>query len=298
MTKEKFALQMKDLVGTTQVVGGIVDSLIMKDQTKGIEEDVLLVRLKGGYMRVERSKMGRQSSKGSLAHYVGKKIFLQIDRVEEETSDVYGTHELVEEKRIENFKRKYEGETVEAKIIRFINGGALLEFEGMIGILYDNEFSQDFVSVNQVHKLGDTIEVVVKSTERGVSYTASTPYVLGDGEGVRAYSRGDIATGRISGVQTWGMFVNIAPGVDVLCSIPMEEDVEEGMEAVVRLTVVEPEERKVRGKVIRVQAPYVDEHLEVPDFLKNLEFSDSSSFDEDLDEELEEDFELVEILED
>ena len=58
--------------------------------------------------------------------------------------------------------------------------------------------------------------------------------------------------GTVRSVKKWGIFVRIAPNLDALCSIPSHLALREGDKVSFRITQVLEEEKRVRGKIVRL----------------------------------------------
>ena len=63
--------------------------------------------------------------------------------------------------------------------------------------------------------------------------------------------KNQVVLGVVRSIKPWGVFVQIAPNLDALCS-PDVVELEEDMKVSIKITKVIKEEKKVRGKILNV----------------------------------------------
>jgi small subunit ribosomal protein S1 len=116
------------------------------------------------------------------------------------------------------------------------------------------EFSNDHTVISDVYKVGDTVKVKlhkVTSTKR-ILVEAVEKYCNPTAVDFDTFAPNQVVYGRIRTIRTWGCYVCIAPGLDALAPIPGEFDIQEGDTVLLKTTKVDPEQRRVRGKVLKV----------------------------------------------
>ena len=145
------------------------------------------------------------------------------------------------------------GAVVGAKVVNILPYGAYLEYKGVSGLLKNTDFSNDHTAIEDVLNLGDIINVKLRNiSESGKIYFEvvekySNPTVVD----FDIFERNQVVLGTIKNIKPFGAFVNIAPGLDALCPIPTTREIEEGMKVAVRITKVDKEKERVRGKIVR-----------------------------------------------
>lgn len=149
-----------------------------------------------------------------------------------------------------------------AKIVKFMPFGAFVDINGVSGVLRTTDFSSDHSEIAEYYNIGDTIRVVCSSiSENGrLSFRAERLHerqqpltydvekdqvVLGEIRSIRSFDRGQVA------------FVHIATGLDCLCPMPNEMEIERGGNAAVHIVEVRKSDDEkspplVRGRIIRV----------------------------------------------
>ncbi|MEG1299893.1 MAG: hypothetical protein RSC93_04260 [Erysipelotrichaceae bacterium] len=209
------------------------------------------------YVIMFRDRIGIIYQKGPLANYVGKRISFYVETVDDE-GIVYASLRMILEKRRDKIISELEsGKELEATVMRFKNGSAYLQTKNKVPlILRQKDFSSDWTPISFVLKEGDKMKVVLSEVsatkrilvKRPEKYT--TPDVTA--EDYEKYAVGTSITGKILNTPAFGIFVRIAPGIDVLC--PYSEYFNfvpsEGLDVIVRLTQVHPDTKRIRGKIV------------------------------------------------
>ncbi|RKY21545.1 MAG: polyribonucleotide nucleotidyltransferase [Planctomycetota bacterium] len=132
------------------------------------------------------------------------------------------------------------GTTYKGKVVSIRDFGAFVEiFPGKEGLLHISAISNERVKdVNDVLKMGQELEVECTNIDDFGRVRLSVPGVTGDGGGARGGSEGGrdggrgrreessedaeigkVYEGRITGLKTYGIFVEIIPGKDGLCHV-------------------------------------------------------------------------------
>ncbi|MGM0567814.1 MAG: 30S ribosomal protein S1 [Elusimicrobiota bacterium] len=128
--------------------------------------------------------------------------------------------EDVRRKREELFEQLYPGKTVTGRVSGIKSFGAFVDIGGIDGLLHISELSWGHVNkVENVLEVGEEIEVKVKnfnpsSNRISLSLKDTMPHPWENIED--KYSDGDIVKGKITGVTSYGAFVEIEPGVEGL----------------------------------------------------------------------------------
>lgn len=159
------------------------------------------------------------------------------------------------------------GDPFEGTITGFTDFGAFVDVNGVSGLLRNADYSTDYSRVKERYKIGDRINVKCKTISKDerhritweavTKYHRTTPYVCDLEPSV-------IVLGRVIDIknftQSTAVFVRLEDdrqGLDVLCSMPEDMEIEKGIPVVVRISSVDPgdnpfERPRIRGKIIRL----------------------------------------------
>lgn len=238
--------------------------LTQHDETFG--EDILLLNSESPlYVVVPRSEVELFDYKGTLTTFVGKNLYFVVKEIDEENNRVICSRKEVLQKRMDELVKKLEaGETVKAKIVKFIRFGAYLRYKGISMLLQNRDFSEDLITVEEVHKLGDEIEVKLRRVTEGgrLIVEAAEKHKLDSVFTVDAFEPNQVVAGQIRGIKPFGVFVQVGPGLDALGPIP-DFEIEVGQRVLFRVTNVKKDEGKVRGKLLRPVADAEEEEDEL-----------------------------------
>lgn len=131
--------------------------------------------------------------------------------------------------------------------------GCFIELGGIAGLLKNREIDRRPVKAQEIFKIGQCIEVVIKEISRqGRVYLSTRDLVSRPGR--EEYSRFKVNSrwlGTIVTVTDFGVFVNLSPGIDALAGLPADGRVETGRRVLFKVNQVDPEESKIHGKILR-----------------------------------------------
>lgn len=217
--------------------------------------DILVMDLDGMRGVIKREDVDYQVKWKSLVSFVGMEVNYIVKDIDFETKTIYCSRkeaqELVEDEVIQKLEN---GDMFSATITGLVNYGAYVEMNGIYGLLRNSDFSDDHVKIKNVLKVGDRINVRLQriSDKNRITVEPVEKYVLKTVLKFDNFERDQVVLGVVNGVKPWGAYVTIAPGLDALCPIPPTEEIEEGIKVSFRITQVQEEKERVRGKIIRV----------------------------------------------
>lgn len=227
--------------------------LTQHDEKTG--EDILLLNSDSKvFVVVPRSEVELYDYRGTLTTFVGKRLVFKVKEIDEENNRVICSRKDVLQERLEELAYRMEnGETVEAKIVKFVRFGAYLRYKGVSMLLQNKDFSEDLMSVEEVHELGDTIEVKLRRVTEGgrMIVEAVNKHKLDSVFTLDEFEPNQVVLGEIRGIKSFGVFVKIGPGLDALCPVP-DFEIETSQRVLFRITQVNRELGRVRGKIIRL----------------------------------------------
>lgn len=217
--------------------------------------DILTLDLDGIRGVIKREDVDYQVEWKSLVGFVGKEIYFTVIGVDEETQTVYCSRKNAQEKMYPDvLERLKTQEVVEGEISGHLNYGAYIDIDGIYALMKNADFSLDHVAVKDVLSQGSTIKVkLLRVSENGrIAVEAAEKHQIDTIRRFDTFEKDQVILGVVNGVKPWGAYVTIAPGIDALCPIPPVGEIEEGVRVSFRITQVREDEKKVRGKILRI----------------------------------------------
>ena len=157
------------------------------------------------------------------------------------------------------------GLVVDGQISNIVDFGAFVDLDGMDGLIHISELSWSHVNhPSEVLEIGQEVDVKVLDIDRerqrislGLKQTQADPWQ----QVLESYHEGDIVSGKVTKVVTFGAFVEILPGVEGLVHISElaqhhvenpREVVSQGDTVNVRILEVDAERRRLSLSLKRV----------------------------------------------
>jgi ribosomal protein S1 len=131
--------------------------------------------------------------------------------------------------------------------------GCFVEIGGVAGLLKNRDIDRRPVMARNVLEIGQCIDVVVKEISRQGRVYLSTRELI-DRPGPRDYDRFRVNSrwlGTVVTITDFGVFVNLAPGIDALGSLPATGRAEVGRQVLFKVNQVNAGEGKIHGKILR-----------------------------------------------
>lgn len=241
----------KKAMETKEVMKGLV-KMVQFDKT--LDSDILALDLDGVKGIIVREEVDHEVNWKSLVGFIGRDVSFVVKSVDEETGTIYCSRKdaqnILKEVIVE---RLCEGEVFNAQIVNILKYGAYVEIEGISGLLKNVDFADDYTTIEDILKVGNTVNVKLKkvSSNGKLIFEAIEKYKNPTIMEFDMFERDQVVLGVVRNVKPWGIYVCIAPGLDALCPVPGTGEIEEGMKVSFRITQVKPEEERVRGKIIR-----------------------------------------------
>jgi small subunit ribosomal protein S1 len=157
------------------------------------------------------------------------------------------------------------GDVVTGTISNIVDFGAFVDLDGMDGLIHISELSWSHVNhPSEVLEIGQEVKVKVLDIDRerqrislGLKQTQADPWQ----QVLESYREGDVVSGKVTKVVTFGAFVEILPGVEGLVHISElaqhhvenpREVVSQGDTVNVRILEVDAERRRLSLSLKRV----------------------------------------------
>lgn len=243
----------------------------MTQHDEDLKEDILLLNSDSKvFVVVPRSEVELFNFKGTLTNFVGHNFVFRVIEIDEENNRVICSRKSVLQSRLDELVYRLEnGETIKAKINKFVDFGAYLRYKGVSMLLQNRDFSEDLASVSEIHKIGDTIEVKFKrltGSKNGgrLVVEAVEKHKLDSVFSLEGFEPNQVTLGEIRGIKPFGVFVKIGPGSDALCPVP-DFEIEMDQRVLFRITQVDQEKGRVRGKIVRLIQDQEEDELDFED---------------------------------
>lgn len=225
---------------------------------KELGTDVMIMDLKGYKGIVKKEDVDYAKTWKSLVGFIGREISYIVTEIDEVKKVIMCSRALAQTTSLPQIVERLEnGEQFMGKIVNFVSYGAFVEIEGgLTGLMKDTSFASDYTKIKDVlSHIGDEIFVKLKnSVEKGdtveFEFEAVPKYKAPTILNISTFEPQQVVYGEIKKIISNGMFVQIAPGLDALCPIPPfgEYVVEDKVK--VRISKVDLENNRVRGRVI------------------------------------------------
>jgi len=234
------------------VLKGVV-KVVQFDQE--LETDVLILDLDGLRGVIVRDEVDLEVQWKSLVGFLGREVSFVVKEIDKERETVICSRKDAQAiVKTEVVERLTEGEVFNAQVINILKYGAYVEINGVTGLLKNVDFAEDYTTVGEVLKVGDTVNVKLKkiSSNDRLIFEAVEKFKNPTIMSFDMFERDQVVLGVVRNVKPWGAYVCIAPGLDALCPIPGTGEIEEGMKVSFRITQVKAEDKRVRGKIVRI----------------------------------------------
>ena len=233
----------------------VLKGLVVRTQPdENLDTEIIEMDLDGIRGIIKREDVDYQIEWKSLVGFVGMEVYYVVKEVDIENRIIYCSRKEAQE-MVENdiVKRLGEGEVFNATITGLVRYGAYVEMQGIYGLLKNSDFSNDHVNIRDIMHVGDKINVKLKkvSMNNRITVEPIQKYELKTILKFDNFERNQVVLGTINGVKPWGAYVTIAPGLDALCPIPPTMEIEEGLKVAFRITQVQEDKERIRGKILR-----------------------------------------------
>lgn len=227
----------------------VVVSIAQVNQETNAEE--LIADYHGVKMIVPKSELDVKVQYKAVVHFVGTEIGVVILSFDAEQGVAICSRAEAQKismpKTIEALEN---GDILEGSVVNIFPYGAYVDVDGCTGLLKNQDFAIDVTPVSEVMKIGDKIRVKLKhySKNENLIFEAEEKYVSPNAINVDALQVGQIVLGVVRSRKPFGYFINIAPGLDVLTSSDLDEEVREEQRVQIKILKVYTADGKVRAR--------------------------------------------------
>lgn len=220
-----------------------------------VNDDALILDLDGVKGVVAKVDVDSKLKLKSLVNFVGREVSFVVTKIDREHQQILCSRALAQNVTDENIMaRLNDGEAFQAQIINILKYGAYVEIDGVTGLLKNVDFAEDYTTIEEMMSVGDKITVKLKKfSENGrLIFEAVNKYKNPTIMDLDMFEKNQVVLGVVRSIKPWGVFVQIAPNLDALCSMPSTGEIEEDMKVSFKITKVIKEQKKVRGKILKV----------------------------------------------
>ncbi|MDD4527362.1 MAG: S1 RNA-binding domain-containing protein [Candidatus Margulisbacteria bacterium] len=217
-----------------------------------------------------------------LKNFVNKKIKAQLIEVDQKRKKIILSNKFSDKTKVDPIDTKLlesieVGQVLKGKVTSIKNFGAFVNIDGVEGLIHISEVSWDRIDkVEDVLTVGEEIEVFVLGVDRdeqkvslGLKQLSTDPWETV----AETYPIGEIITGTINRLATYGAFVKLGKGLEGLIHISelshehvknVEDVVAVGQEVTVKVLRIIPEQQKIGLSLKQTQekAPETEEIAE------------------------------------
>ena len=205
---------------------------------------------------VYNERIASHNVKNTIIDIIGNEIPVKIIDYLEKDNLIIGDIMEIKERELKELLEKLDnGETVSAKIVKLLSYGAFLDCNGVSGYLKNINFSDNYVAISDVHKVGDLLDVkLLRKSEKGNYSFEMVEKYHGEDADITEFHVDDIRTGKVISARPFGTFVRLGTNLDCICPPLKSLVVEEGDKVVVQIAEVIEEERRIRALIKKIIA--------------------------------------------
>jgi ribosomal protein S1 len=190
----------------------------------------------------------------SLMTFIGATVHFVVKSIDAENEMFIGSR--AEAQRVmapEIISKLEDGECFDGKIINILPYGAYIDINGVVGLLKNVDFAEDYTTIKDLHNLGDKVKVKMRGRSKNgkILFEAVKKYVNPNSLKKEDLAPGQMIVGVVRNIQPWGIFVTILPNLDALADseIPdIQED--QKVKMLIKSIKTDDDKFKVHGKII------------------------------------------------
>lgn len=218
----------------------------------------LLADYNGVKIVIPKGELDATVNYKSIVHFVGSEVGVVVLSFDAKTGVAICSR--AEAQKIvspEIIKRLEDSESFVGTIVNILPYGAYVDVQGVTGLLKNYDFAIDTTLIKEVKRVGDKISVHLKQYSQNgtIIFEADKKYRSPDAIDPETIEVGQIVLGVVRSRKPFGYFVNIAPGLDVLTSSDIEDEINEEQKVQIKVLKVYRDEEgnlRVRGVIKKV----------------------------------------------
>lgn len=230
--------------------------ILAKDQESGIKEG-------GEKCVIFASEADADNANPYLMALMGRRVPFVIQGMDEENNRLVCSRKRAQELlRASMLQGLASGKVYEGEVVGFSRYGGYIEVGGVTGHIRNSDFTDDHSDIREYLKQGDKLEVRCKEIRpEGYVFWEAVSKVQRSKPIEHDFEPDTVVLGTVVRISNFlhgtGVFVNLKLGIDALCSMPRDLEVEEGSRVSIKIESVNPGKNtndapRIRGRIIRV----------------------------------------------
>lgn len=242
-----------------QIYAAKQNNLILQSEMIGIEKKldkpcaVVAIGNVRGYIPLEFSGVADAKA---LRRFIGEQVAFKIETYDREGNTFIGNRQAALEHMASRTWKQLEQHALVTAVVRKVERKHLLLDIGGIEVElpvqeYRHGWTEDLREVVQV---GDHIRVKIIELDKENKKVVVSKKATEDSpwpECTKRYTEKAEYVGRVSGVEEYGVFVNLEPGVDALVPHMRFGEVKRGSRVVVRIRKVDATKQYIYGRIVK-----------------------------------------------
>lgn len=220
-----------------------------------LASDSVSLEVKGLPVFIVREELESKAQQLPLMRFVGETIHFQLIEVNETKGRLLGSAKKIKEREFDKLhKQLEEGKKFQAKLTKNLRYGAYFVIGNTSVQMLNKDFAEDHTTISDILAIGDSIEVRFNriTDNKNLRVEPLKKYKNEVSVSLANLEPDQVVLGTVRNIKKWGIFVRIAPNLDALCSIPLHLAVREGDQVTFKITQVLIEDKRVRGKIVRL----------------------------------------------
>lgn len=244
--------KLKKALDERTILSGVVK--MSRKGSSGEEELVVQTKEINCLCTIPSEEIDYEFKFKSLMTFIGSTVYFTVKSIDEKNKTFVGSRADAQRIMAPDIIGKLEdGECFDGKIINILPYGAYVDIKGVVGLLKNVDFAEDYTTIKEMHKLGDTIKIKMKGRSKNnkILFEAVKKYVNPNSLKKEDLAPGQMIIGVIRNIQPWGIFVNILPNLDALADTEIEDLHEDDkVKMLIKSVKQDGDKFKVHGKII------------------------------------------------
>ena len=206
---------------------------------------------------IYKNELDYQMDVTGVLNFIDRAIYFVAIDYEPDTKRIVASRTIAQKA----FKEKIIKEVGEDKVYKgvitsVLQYGAYVEIEGGVtGLLKNKSFAMDHLVVGDMFTVGDELDVKILNLYADNKIALTVPNLFSKSviPDLERYKVDSAVSAKVVSIKDWGFYARILPAVDIMCSLPQEEEILIGSKVLVKIKEknVRDGELFMRGKWLR-----------------------------------------------
>lgn len=247
--------EMRDHKANRDIINVMIRVATLNKETGTAE---LIADYNGVRIVIPKGELDATVDYKSIVHFVGQEVGVVVLTFDAKKGEAICSR--AEAQKIVSpgiIQRLEDSESFVGTVVNILPYGAYIDIGGVTGLLKNYDFAVDTTLIKEVKRVGDKISVHLKQYSQNgtIVFEADKKYRSPDAIDPETIQVGQIVFGVVRSRKPFGYFVNIAPGIDVLTSSDIDEEINEEQKVQIKVLKVYRDENnniRIRGVIKRV----------------------------------------------